>query len=437
MRTSIFKLFGLGVALALFAMAAGHSGQIGLAQVSCTVTVSAGSPIQAAIDAASAGAVICVEAGSYSENLTINKKQDLTLQGAGRDDVTLDGSAGVADQKPAILIQDSKKITIKGFKIVKSRRGVHAIDTTGLVLADNSFKNNLRQGILLQRAEATLTGNLIQDTQPDRDGARGQGVNAIDSQAVLKDNTISGSAEIAIVVAGGSDQSGSTVTISKNTITDNALAGIGVSNNSTATIDGNTITRNVEEGIFVGQSAHAQITNNQITESKPNPKGENCCGFGINLRFNAQATIQGNTISQNTDVAILVLESAQATIRQNTIVNNRSVGVLVVNNARATIQNNTIDGNLIHGILLGYIERLADSVEATIINNRIKGHRPGPSGEGQAIAIFSSSRATMRDNILSDNLVGVSIYQQAQATITSNTILNNTLAGLSRLLPIW
>lgn len=50
---------------------------------SCTTTVSPGlgTPIQSAISAASSGAVICVNAGSYPEQLSITKP--LTLQGLG------------------------------------------------------------------------------------------------------------------------------------------------------------------------------------------------------------------------------------------------------------------------------------------------------------------------------------------------------------------
>lgn len=337
MRMSIFKLFGLGVALALVALAAGHSGLVGLAQATCTVTVAAGSSIQAAINNAAAGAVICVEAGEYFENLTISNKQELTLQGAGRDVVTLDGSAGVAAQVPAILIQTSQKITIKGFQIVKSRRAVQSMGSTGVVLADNRFDNNLRQSVLiLQQSEATLTGNLIQNTQADRDGEMGQGVSLGDtSQIVLKENTIS----------------------------DSALQGVILQTSAQATIDGNTITRNGEEGIQLLHSSKAQIINNQITGNKPNAKGQ--WGIGIDVENYAQATIQKNMIS-----------------------NNSSQGVYLSGNSNATLDGNTITGNLNQGIAL------FNSAQATITNNQITDNKPGNGGSGQGIGVYMASRAT-------------------------------------------
>jgi parallel beta-helix repeat protein len=402
------RLFGLGTVLVILAAVFFgwffvNNGQIGLAQAGKTITVCASgcdfTRIQAAIDAAPNGGTIQVQAGTYKENLTITGKQGLTLQGAGMNAVTLDGSAGVAVQSPAISIQHSQNVTIQGLKIINSRRGLHAIGTAGLVVTNNSFQNNLRQAVLLeQQTEIQMTNNLFQNTHSDKDGKQGDGVYMLDTKAVLKGNTISGNANYGVVAAGASAQSGSTVTIEQNTISGNSYLGIGLYGTSTATIDGNTIAGNVEEGIYLGNTAHAQIANNQITSNKATA---DCCGFGINLAQNAQATIQGNTISQNQTRGIAVQDNAQATFQMNTITGNGSTGLRVRHNARATINNNTISGNVANGV------DVFENAQVTITNNQIK-----------------------------NNVIGVQVgdpsltNETAQAEISKNTIRNNSSCGV-------
>jgi hypothetical protein len=179
--------------------------------------------IQQAIDAASAGDTIEVRAGTYLENLTISDKQDLILQGAGRDQVTLDGSLRAAEQDiiPGILILNSRNITIRGFKIINSRRGLEAINSTLLLLEANAFENNLRQGIAIaDDSEAQLVGNIVKGTQPDRDGAHGQGIDIFGSQAVLQDNTIIDSADCGLRVTHSGERPGQ-ASGSNNTIQNN------------------------------------------------------------------------------------------------------------------------------------------------------------------------------------------------------------------------
>ncbi len=376
------RFIGLGAVLVILAAVffgwfSLNNGQVGLAQAGKPITVCASgcdfSKIQAAIDAVqTAGSTIQVQAGTYQENVTINNKQDLALQGAGRDVVTLDGSAGVADKKPAILVQNSQKITIKGLQIVKSRRGVEADDTTGLVVADSGFKNNLRQGILLQRAEATLSGNLVQDTQPDQDGTLGIGTQMVDSQVILKDSTL----------------------------TDNGNTGIVISKTSTATINGNTISRNRESGVWVQDSAQATITNNRISENRPGPL--------------------------NNGIGIAVFGSGQATIQKNTIMDNNDAGVHFGENSRGTIEDNEITGNRSCGV------SLRQFAEVTIINNRINRNRPDAQGRfGRGIRIQDDARATIRDNqIIGNAHYGVVVFLRSQATLVNNTISENVSGGL-------
>jgi nitrous oxidase accessory protein NosD len=88
MRT--LKLFGLSVAFVLWLLTVGNSHDVGLAQNECTITVSSGQSVQQAIDSAVKEAVICVSAGTFTENITISKS--LTLQGAGESATILDGN---------------------------------------------------------------------------------------------------------------------------------------------------------------------------------------------------------------------------------------------------------------------------------------------------------------------------------------------------------
>ena len=48
---------------------------------SCTITVQPGESIQAAIDAAPEGALICLASGEWQENLTISKSLTIRSQG--------------------------------------------------------------------------------------------------------------------------------------------------------------------------------------------------------------------------------------------------------------------------------------------------------------------------------------------------------------------
>jgi nitrous oxidase accessory protein NosD len=74
------KLLGLGVVFVVLAIAASSQiGPVGVAQADCTVTVEPGQSIQEAINKAPAGAVICLTAGTWQENVVIEKS--LTLRG--------------------------------------------------------------------------------------------------------------------------------------------------------------------------------------------------------------------------------------------------------------------------------------------------------------------------------------------------------------------
>ena len=222
LRSGTFILY-VSVVLLLF----GIPESVNLAQGGKTLTVCASgcdfAKIQDAINAASASDTIQVQAGTYQENLTIKDKQDLALQGAGRDQVTLDGSLKAQEEEtiPGIKIINGRNITVRGFKIINSRRGLEMDNSTGLTIADNSFEDNLRQGILLtNKSDAQIKSNVVQRTIRDIDGGRGQGIYVNGSQVVLTDNMIAENADCGLWVIHSGDQpsqaSGANNTIQNN-----------------------------------------------------------------------------------------------------------------------------------------------------------------------------------------------------------------------------
>jgi len=384
-----------------------------------TVTVCASfcdfTQIQTAIDTVPSGTVIEVKAGMYTENLTIRNKQDLTLHGVGRDQVTLDGSAGVAAQKPGILIENSSKITIRGLTIVKSRRGVHAINSTDLVIADNVFKDNIRQGIYMEKSEAQIIGNVIQDTQPDRSdrgGAHGQGINLNPGKAVIRENTISGSWHFGIA-----GQRGSTLTIQKNTISGNGKSGRGVDDGAgnvggiavitpktTATIEDNTIADNRMFGIWVasiGAPAVATLARNRITGTKKDIDDKN--GIGLFVAENGKATLMEDVITGSQDAGIVVTDSASVTVEKGTINENDLYGVYATFNASIALRQTTVSSNKATGIQIGATDVADEAVQAEVSGSTVqKNGQCGVFVDGD----IPSGNVTGQGNTISENVGG-------------------------------
>jgi predicted ribosomally synthesized peptide with SipW-like signal peptide len=138
----------------------------------CTATVTNGNSIQTAINAAASGATICVDAGTYSENLAINK--ELNVVGINPPDssgkavlngtisITADGSSVQALYiEPGTVVHQGSAITISannilvGANIINnvnspdagSVKGIYAGDSTGagarsgLAIIDNRITN--------------------------------------------------------------------------------------------------------------------------------------------------------------------------------------------------------------------------------------------------------------------------------------------------------
>jgi hypothetical protein len=183
-------------ALALLVLGLGLGTPVGLAQRTITVCPQGChySKIQQAISAASEGDTIQVGAGTYQENLTITKR--LTLQGEGKDKVTIQGT---------VTILSTKLVTLSGFT-VKGGQGVYIEDSTTVVFSDNAFVESTVEGLLARSSSITVRGNLISRnksyglllilgskafiTSNTITSNGGDGINIVASQADIRDNIV-------------------------------------------------------------------------------------------------------------------------------------------------------------------------------------------------------------------------------------------------------
>jgi len=273
---------------------------MGLAQPPCNVWVEPGESIQRAIDAASPGTVICLRAGTWEENLVINKS--LTLRGVDREQTTV---KGVKTGEPVILIESESEIqvTIEAITIAEAKvgtertwkeDGIHIRGNAKAIIKTCTISNNDSTGIgLYDSSHAIIEGNTI-----SRNG--GWGIWVEDSaQAEIISNQITDSRVISVGYADGIGvYDNGRATIRDNTITGNARLGVGLWKAAQATIINNTITHNHWHGISMGyegyrnETIQAEISENQIQFNRR-------CGVSTDDDRGIKITGKGNVIFGN------------------------------------------------------------------------------------------------------------------------------------------
>ncbi len=268
------------------------------------------STIQAAIDAASPGQQIRVCAGSYAEQLNIQK----TVLLAADDGVILTPSgltenangAGGDNIAAAILVKNASGVHVTGFRIDGSANGLTGCSPR-LV------------GVLFQDASGFVGHNAIRHFRLNSSLAGCQSGNAIEIETS----------------AGGSSQ----VTINDNSVDDYQKNGITANEaGSSAKIEGNTVTG-------IGSTSGAAQN-------------------GVQIGFGAAGTITGNTISNHVwapcvsatqcdtnATGILIFESTGVVIGSNSVGNN-NIGVFT-NGDNTHIESNHISNSVVlDGVVL-------------------------------------------------------------------------------------
>lgn len=266
--------------------------------------------IQAAINSVNPTAdnpyIIRVMPGTYTENVQINMKSYIVLEGSGFAVTTIQ-SPSSSDN--TVWIIRCSNVALKGFTITGGNAGLWNYQQTAPVtISENRFMGNQRE-IVNEDASPVIAGNLINPS------ATGTGIsNSYNSSPRISNNIITG-----IVGPYGGQGKG----ISGNT--------------SQAVITGNKF---IDLGIAIeSYNASPSITDNQIIS----------CFTAISNSWYSAPIILGNAISGS----YLSMANARSapTISNNTILGGNTVfgtsygGISNSDSSSPTITNNRVTGN--------------------------------------------------------------------------------------------
>lgn len=262
--------------------------------------VNDGESIQTAINSAIAGDTIYVHAGTYSENIIVNKA--LTLQGDGAGVVTVQTN----DPDIDVFTVTADYVDISGFTV------------TGATSSPNA-------GICLNNSDNSIIANNV---------VSGNFVNIFISHSdrtTLTDNTIS-NCDYGIYMAFSSDNN-----LTGNRAISNEQYGINLVDSS----NNNTIRDNiVSEGDYIGISMSYSSSYNTLINNTVN-SNSGYCGILL-IHSSDHNTLRNNIVDSNgANAGILLWSSSDNTLAGNRLTDNSDYGIRLYN----TSNNNLIYNN--------------------------------------------------------------------------------------------
>lgn len=133
----------------------------------CTVIVQPGQSIQSAIVPARSGAVICVRAGVYTEQIKLKATNaGVTLMAYPGEKPILDGKNQVPpvtkkNSTPSLLLVDGPNITVDGFEVRNSTsRGVN-VSKSGVIVRNLIVRDNKNIGLLVSGSSSVPVRNVL------------------------------------------------------------------------------------------------------------------------------------------------------------------------------------------------------------------------------------------------------------------------------------
>jgi parallel beta-helix repeat protein len=268
------------------------------------------------------GHTIYVDAGTYYENLIIDKS--ISLVGQSELNTTIMGQA-----PRSIIYITADNVTITGFTIKESAYGydsVYLYNSTGNNITNNIVKNSYCGVHLYNSTDNIICDNIITECE--------YGILLYNSSSNdLSTNAIANNNDgIHLDISNNNHLSGNNITLSMGN-------GIYLFQSSNNIISASTLSQNGARGIRLHNSTDNAFSENTVSENQR----------GFDLYESANNTLFYNTVSNNTD-GILLMHSDQNIIQANTIINNSQYGLRLLDSSYNKFFHNNFINNTLRNV---------------------------------------------------------------------------------------
>jgi parallel beta-helix repeat protein len=282
--------------------------------------------IQEAIDADATlnGHVIVVGAGTYYENVVVNKS--VSLIGEDKLSVIVDGRA-----LGSVINITANNVRLTGFTVRDSMYGyggVHVYRSSGDNISGNVVRDNYNGVYMYGSSDDIVGGNDVLGNE--------YGIHLYGSSNV----SVSGNAV-------SSNTNGIDVDVSSNnTLVDNDISssggnGIYFYGSSNNTLLGNNVFSNPTRGIGFQYSFDNTLLGNTVSAN----------GDGLYFYDSGRNALTGNTVSFNNESGVFLFDSDENAITGNDILNN-TFGIWLINSNASGVSGNNVSSNAEYGVRL-------------------------------------------------------------------------------------
>ena len=432
----------LSILLLTSLLSVGGVGGVAAQTDTCEVIVGTGESVQDAIDAAQSGDTVCVETGTYGEQLTIDVDgttlvaadgHSPVLSGSGSGTgVTIDDASNVTVEgfairgyATAVRVDGSPNATLRSNTITENDQAIRDFDTAshGMLIIDNVIEQNPIRGITIQGSDdVQITGNRIEANGNSASGP-GYGIyirgGSGGERVTIEDNTIA------------NQDGGVSIWTPGSVVRDNAISGhtvFGI-NLRTGLGSQNAHDAVIEHNAFdnTGTSVQARSVQN------PALRNNSFAGSGTDIDFEFVSTA---VLSDNELTTGLLLEGGSLTHFSHDVAGNtiNSDPFVYVNGADSPViptdagqiivvdsTNVTVSGFELDGIAAGI--QVAHSPSAVVADNTVT------NTTGSGIRLWSSGGAVVENNVVTRTVIGsdtqdpaIGVSGSSGVTVATNDI---------------